>query len=392
MSIVLLIVGVLLAGLARAASRRQRGHRPLWIAAMAGSELAGWFLGSAVAIGSGFVALGWSGGPFGYVGLALVLVATAGFGVALLRGFAARPYAETAVADFTGVVSPIKYRRLAAVVSPVARPGRVVRLKPAIEYGPHPRHLLDRIGRHPGGEARPALIYVHGGGWWRGRRETQARPALYHLARLGWEVFAPSYRLSPEATVPDHVIDIKRAVAWVRGNAAELGVDPGFIAIAGGSTGGNIAALVALTPGEALLQPGFEQVDASVQACIPLYGVHDMLNESGEPLWAYLATRVMKSTPETDAEAWRRASPVRAVTANRPPFFVVHGAMDTLVPADQSARLVGALRAAGGPDVGHLVVPWANHGFDFFAGPRGRITAEVMATVLDYIYTTRIES
>jgi acetyl esterase/lipase len=387
-SIVLLLVGVLLAVLARAATRSQRGHRPLWIVAMAGSELAGWFLVVAIAIGSGFVALGWSGGPFGSAGVALISIAIAGFAVALFRGFGARSAAEDAIAAFTGVAAPIRYRRLAAVISPVARPARGVRLEPAIGYGPHPRHLLDRIGRRSGGDARPALVYVHGGGWWRGRRETQARPALYHLADSGWEVFAPSYRLSPEATFPDHVCDIKRVVAWIREHAVELGVDPGFIAVAGGSTGGNIAALVALTPGDVALQPGFEQADASVQACFPLYGVHDMLNGSGEPLWPYLATRVMKSTPASDGEAWRRASPVRSATANRPPFFVVHGAMDTLVPAAQSHRLVDVLRASGGPDVGHLEIPWANHGFDFFAGPRGRITAEVMATVLDHIYAT----
>jgi acetyl esterase/lipase len=391
-SIVLLLLGVLLAVLARAATRPQRGHRPLWVVAMAGSELAGWFLGLTVVVASGFVALGWSGGPFGSVGFALVLAAMAGFSVALFRGFSARTSAEAAVTAFTGVATPIRYRRLAAVVSPVARPTRGIRIDRAIEYGPHPRHLLDRMGRRCGADARPALVYVHGGGWWRGRRETQARPSLYRLAASGWEVFAPSYRLSPEATVPDHVRDIKRVVAWIRENAVELGVDAGFVAVAGGSTGGNIAALVALTPGDVALQPGFEQADASVQACFPLYGVHDMLNGSGEPLWPYLATRVMKSTPSTDPDAWQRASPVRLATANRPPFFVVHGAMDTLVPADQSVRLVGALRAAGGPDVGHLVFPWANHGFDFFAGPRGRISAEVMAAVLDHIYATRAES
>jgi acetyl esterase/lipase len=230
------------------------------------------------------------------------------------------------------------------------------------------------------------VVYVHGGGWWRGRHSTQARPALHQLARSGWEVFAPAYRLSPEATFPDHVIDIKRAIAWVRDHAASLGVDPRFVAVVGGSTGGNIAALVALTQGESSLQPGFEQGDSSVQACVPLYGVHDMLRPTGEPLWPYLAVSVMKSTPQTDPEGWRRASPARSVTANRPPFFVVHGAYDTLVRPELSRSLVAALDDVGTAAHDYAEVPWANHGFDFFAGPRGRITAEAMTRVLDHLY------
>ena len=182
------------------------------------------------------------------------------------------------------------------------------------------------------------------------------------------------------------MIDIKRAIGWIRSRAEVLGVDPQFIAVVGGSTGGNIAALVALTQGDIELQPGFESSDTSVQACIPLYGVHDMLRASGEPLWPYLATSVMKSTPLTDPEGWRRASPARSVAANRPPFFVVHGANDTLVRPELSRALVAALGAVDGAAHGYVEVPWANHGFDFFAGPRGRIMAAAMTRVLDHLH------
>jgi acetyl esterase/lipase len=230
------------------------------------------------------------------------------------------------------------------------------------------------------------VVHIHGGGWWRGQRHTQAHALLYRLAANGWQVITPSYRLSPDATFPDHLVDVKRAIAWVRDHAVELGVDPGFIAIAGGSTGGNLAALAGLTMGEAALQPGFESADTTVQACIPLYGVHDLLDDAGKPLWPYLETSVIKGSPEEDLARWHRSAPIHLATENRPPFLVIHGANDTLVRPLLSRRLVEALRAAGGPMAELIEVPWANHGFDFFAGPRGRATAAAVEAVLEKVH------
>jgi acetyl esterase/lipase len=209
---------------------------------------------------------------------------------------------------------------------------------------------------------------------------------LYRLALAGWHVFTPSYRLSPDATFPDHLMDIKRSIAWVRSNAEHLGVDTDAIAIAGGSSGGNLAALAALTENDPTLQPGFEEIDTSLSACIPLYGVHDMLDADGAPLWPYLATTVLKSDPRLDPDGWAAASPIRMVTDDRPAFFVVHGANDTLVDVDHSRRFVDALRSAGGPAVGYLELPDANHGYDFFAGVRGRATAAAVVEALEYVH------
>jgi acetyl esterase/lipase len=384
-SYVTLFVGLLLLSVARAATRAPRGSRPIWVAAMTGSELAGWLAGVTFGLGSMSLAAGWLNSRRGALAGAVLMAAFVLYVVALVRGFRSRGAVAAAVKRFTGEDTPLGYSRLGATTWPVAR-RRGIEIQSDVAYGAHPRHILDRISHSSGGEPRPAVIYVHGGGWWRGRHSTQARPSLHRLARSGWEVFAPAYRLSPEATFPDHVIDIKRAIAWVRSQAEVLGVDPRFIAVVGGSTGGNIAALVALTQGAVELQPGFESADTSVQACIPLYGVHDMLRASGEPLWPYLATSVMKSTPQADPEQWRRASPARSVTTNRPPFFVVHGAHDTLVRPELSRALVTALGAVDGEKYGYAEVPWANHGFDFFAGPRGRIMATAMTQVLDHLY------
>ena len=386
MSYLLFGLGLLLTLLARSAVRRPRRHRPLWVTAMAGSELAGWFLAGSIGLIAGFRAGGWAGGPAGMAGQVLVGIAAAGFGLAALRGLRSHVPAAAAVGEFTGADLRLGWSRVGSLVGPISRVPRNVVVDEGFAYGPHPRHVVDRIGPATGGPARPALVYVHGGGWWRGKRNTQARPMLHRLAGAGWQVFTPSYRLSPEATFPDHLVDVKRVIAWVRSNASLLGVDPGFIAVAGGSTGGNLAALAALTADDTTLQPGFEDSDVSVQACIPLYGVHDLLDDGGLPLWPYLVTSVMKTDAAHDPEGWRRASPTRNASARRPPFFVVHGACDTLVRPELSRRLVAALREVGGPPVGHLEVPWGNHGFDFFAGPRGRVTAEAVAAALEHLH------
>ncbi len=380
MSYLLLAGGVLLALLAFAAVRR---HPWIWVVAMAGAELAGWWL---IASLLGVAVTANREGAVATAALVLFMASVVGFATALVRGYRAATVVAKATSRFTGATHRLRWSRIGAALFPLARDPRRVTEQCDLAYGPHPRHLLDRSGPDPAAGPRPALIYVHGGGWWRGRRHTQARPLRYRLAAAGWQVLTPSYRLSPEVTVPDHLIDVKRAIAWVRENAAALGVDPGFIAVAGGSTGGNLAALAALTAGEASLQPGFESVDTSLQACIPFYGVHDMLGSDGRPLWPYLEVSVVKASVAADPDRWRRSSPVHAVTARRPPFFVIHGAIDSLVRSEQSARLVAVMRAIGGAEAALLEVPWANHGFDFFAGPRGRATAAAAHAVLEHVH------
>lgn len=357
---------------------------------MVGSELAGPLGITAILLLLVFTVLGWTTGPAGVAAQVVLAAAIVGFVVALVRGMRSRRPMEEAVERLTGDRVRLDRPGLAAVVSPGRRRPRRLVVDEALRYGPNGRHLVDRIGR-PATVSAPALVYVHGGGWWRGRRSTQARPMVHRLALAGWQVFTPSYRLSPDATFPDHLVDVKRSVAWIRSNADRFGLDPGFIAIAGGSTGGNIAALAALTNRDRSLQPGFEDEDATVQACVPIYGVHDMLKDDGRPLWPYLAESVMKSDPESDPESWRRASPIRMARSDRPPFFVIHGATDTLVGPVLSRRLVDALRDAGGPPVGHAEVPWANHGFDFFAGPRGRINAAAIEAALGHLRNEHLQ-
>ncbi|HEX7668720.1 MAG TPA: alpha/beta hydrolase, partial [Polyangiaceae bacterium] len=117
-------------------------------------------------------------------------------------------------------------------------PGRsgVRRIKNLVFTGEEKKKLeLDVFLPQKAGERRPAILQIHGGGWVIGDKREQGLPLLHHLATHGWVGFNANYRLSPRATFPDHLIDVKRAIAWVREHAAEYGVDPGFVCITGGS-------------------------------------------------------------------------------------------------------------------------------------------------------------
>ena len=131
-----------------------------------------------------------------------------------------------------------------------------------------------RPDQDPTGKA-PVLFQIPGGAWTTGNKRGQAHPLMSHLAELGWICVAINYRHSPRNTWPDHIIDVKRALAWVKAHITEYGGDPDFIAITGGSAGGHLSSLAALTPNNPQFQPGFEDADTRVQAAVPFYGVYD---------------------------------------------------------------------------------------------------------------------
>lgn len=233
----------------------------------------------------------------------------------------------------------------------------------------------------PGGERLPAVIQVHGGGWILGSRSEQGIPLLNHLAANGWIGFNVDYRLSPRATLPEHVIDVKRAIAWVRENAGELGVDPSRIAITGGSAGGHLTALAALTANDPSLQPGFESADTSVIAAVPFYGVYD-LSEVGPFYpqfhdWLF-AKVVVKKTLAEAPELYRSVSPTHRVHEGAPPFLVFHGDQDTLVPVADARSFVKRMEAISRNPVLYVELPGAEHAFDIFPSFR---TARVVECI-----------
>jgi acetyl esterase/lipase len=175
-------------------------------------------------------------------------------------------------------------------------------------------------------------------------------------------------------------VDCKRAVAWVRQHIGEYGGDPNFIAVSGGSAGGHLSSLLALTPNDATWQPGFEDLDTSVDACVPFYGVYDTTGDP-ELSGAYgtgtvdlLERLVMKTTSSDNPVLFEQASPDHRVTPEAPPMFVFHGVNDTLVPLAVGRHFVAQLRSISAAPVAYVELPRAQHAFDVMASIRSRHT------------------
>jgi len=369
----------------RPLSTGERGG-PRWVPALFTGELAPFHAALHVGLAAGFAGAGWVGGWAGRAGLVAAGLSLMGLLAVQARALRAKGVMEQAASVLLGEavrLPPLRFRRL---LWPYPGPPSDLEVTRDLPYGPDRSHSTDRYRRRGHQGEAPVLVQVHGGGWTRGRRGWQGRPLMHRLAQAGWVVFDVEYRLSPRATFPDQLIDVKRAIAWVRSHAEEHGVDPSFVAVTGGSAGGHLAALAALTGGAPAYQPGFEEADTSVQACLPVYGVHDLLLGDGRPRWPYLASHVLKVTPEQDPEAWGRASPVRCARPDRPSFLVAHGGADSLVHPDESRRLTAALRAAGGPPVGYSELPGATHGFESIHSLRGERFVDGAQAILEELW------
>ncbi|WP_426573045.1 alpha/beta hydrolase fold domain-containing protein [Aquihabitans sp. McL0605] len=234
----------------------------------------------------------------------------------------------------------------------------------------------------------PVLLQVHGGAWIIGNKDQQALPLLGHMAENGWVCVSINYRLSPRATWPEHIVDVKRAIAWVKANIAQYGGDPDFVAITGGSAGGHLSSLAALTANEPMFQPGFEEADTTVVAAVPFYGVYDWTNRDGTGN-AYqdemLARLVLKTTKAESPDLWRDGSTMSWVSADAPPFFVVHGSNDVLVPVEQARSFVAMLRSESKNPVAYAELPGAQHAFEVFDSPRTIFSAGAVHRFLETI-------
>lgn len=256
---------------------------------------------------------------------------------------------------------------------------------------------LDVVAPADHGAHRPAILQIHGGSWVMGDKREQGWPLLSHLAANGWVCFNLNYRLSPGATFPDHLIDLKAGLAWIREHAEQWGIDPDFIAVTGGSAGGHLAALMGLTANDPEYQPGFEEADTRVQAAVPIYGVYDFTSRLGTnrlPFWyRRLERQIMKAFRDEEPEKFRRASPIERIHADAPPFFVIHGDRDTLAPVEEARQFAAELRKVSRSPVIYAELGGAQHAFDIFCSPR---TAHMLVAVLKFLdathAVTRVES
>lgn len=233
----------------------------------------------------------------------------------------------------------------------------------------------------------PVLFQVHGGAWTVGMKEGQAETLMSHLADRGWICVTTNYRLSPKATWPDHIVDVKKALAWTKANIAAYGGDPDFVVITGGSAGGHLAALAALTPNLADFQPGFENEDTSVAAAVPFYGIYDFVNRHGTSRddMKDLLELVFRSKLSADRGRWEQASPISHIGPDAVPFFVLHGVNDSLVPVEQTRTFVEELRKESDQPVVYAELPGAQHAFEILPSIRAHAAAHAVERFLAVI-------
>ena len=321
-------------------------------------------------------------------GLALAAGSALGLGSLVAQSAAAQRHVDAALAVTLGpdyldrLCENYTDLDLSTPLSQLAWPFRVrddeVEVTKDVAYdGTHGRRGLLDVYRQRGVDLHdaPVLLQVHGGAWTVGNKDTQAIPLMMHMAARGWVCVAINYRLSPRDPFPAQIVDVKRAIAWVREHIAEHGGTPDFLAVTGGSAGGHLAALAALTQNDPDYQPGFEDADTSVQAAVPFYGVYDLAGSIGTRRAAqmrdlFLGPRVLFEDPAQDLRPFEKASPLLRVRADAPPMFVIHGARDSLVEVEQARRFVAGLRAVSTQPVAYAELPGAQHAFDVFPSVR----------------------
>lgn len=234
-----------------------------------------------------------------------------------------------------------------------------------VQFGDgHQRQVLDIYLPQGAGGPRPAVIWIHGGGWRSGSRAGGAERAPLLLER-GIALVAIEYRWSSDAIFPAQIHDCKAAVRWLRANAAAYNIDPDRIGVWGASSGGHLAALMG-TAGDVPEAEGTVggnlDYSSRVAAVADYYGhtdfftiepPHSACNSSESRLLGACLLMIQQNSddPEmADAVARARlASPVAHVSPDDPPFTIIHGGDDTTVSPEQSRLLHAALEAAGVP-------------------------------------------
>jgi acetyl esterase/lipase len=315
------------------------------------------------------------GSPVGVAAAAVAVLAMAGLLLVVRRALLTGPALERALtvglgAGWRGSASAARTRRRImsgrVLFAPfLMRRPDVTRIA-NLSYGDAGRkNLLDVYHGRPGPANKPVLIHLHGGALFMGRKNRESLPLLYRLASQGWVCISANYRLRPAVTFPDHLIDVKKVIAWAREHARDYGADPSVVLVAGSSSGGQLAALAALTSNDPRYQPGFEHADTSVNAAICLHGYY------GQP-----------GSQETEP-----FSPLAYPGAGAPPLFIAHGDRDSLIPVETARLFAQRMRGGSAGPVVYAELPGAQHGFDRFHSIRFE---QVIDAVQDFAAWVRL--
>ena len=212
----------------------------------------------------------------------------------------------------------------------------------------------------------PLVMYIHGGGWMGGHTRHSGALAdfpkvLAALAAEGFTVASLEYRLSAEAKFPAQLQDSNAALRFLRAHAADYRIDPKRVGVWGGSAGGHLAALTAVTCRNMTLDPAAAG-DGCVQAAATWYGVYDFASMTTGADGNAAGGRLLGCDRTCPDDRIRAVSPVTYIEAKDPPFLLIHGDEDKVVPVAQSHLGEAALKKAGVP-VQSIYIPAVDHSF-----------------------------
>jgi len=226
-----------------------------------------------------------------------------------------------------------------------------------IAYDTHKETVLDVF--RPAGAApgkRPGVLFIHGGGWTGGTKESVVKAFVLPFLAKGFVVANVEYRLARTALAPAAVTDVLKAAEWFRKNASKYGVDDKKIIVSGGSAGGHLALMVGLTPKSANLGP-----TGKLAAVVNFYGITDVADLlEGVNEKKYAVTWLPPTLADRN-EVARKVSPQSWVAKGEPAVLTIHGDTDPTVPYDHGITITKMLRDAGN-DAELISIPKGGHG------------------------------
>jgi acetyl esterase/lipase len=233
----------------------------------------------------------------------------------------------------------------------------------------------------------PAVIYLHGGAWVQGDKSDAAgSPEVSELIKRGFLVASVNYGLAPQYTILEQEENVKCAIRFLRANASYYGINPDKIGAIGASAGGHLASIIGTTDKSAGMDNsgGFFEQSSRVQAVVDMYGPTDLgaLFNGCPPV----VMQELLGTSNPNAAVLDKVSPMTYISADDPPFLILHGDKDVVVPLAQSQALYQKLLAAGVP-VTLVVVQNGDHGFSPANGVISPTRVEISGSIVAFFET-----
>lgn len=291
-------------------------------------------------------------------------------------------------------ISKILFIAAASAFSWSAQAENVEKIERNVVYGMYSGLALTMDVYQPENPNGRGVVFISGSGWTRGLSldatplTATGQELIYAvpLAEAGYTVFNINHRAAPRFRFPAPVEDAQRAVRFIRYNAAKFGIDPERIGAMGGSSGAHLAGLLGVMDGDPdAAEPGpIGQVSYKVQAVVTRAGPLDLRKDPGAPLFGFRDNAAREGSVEQ--RILNEASPITYVTPDDPPFLLIHGDADPVVPYEWSERMLAALQGAG-VEASLMTVPGGGHGprFESTVIVDGKRTRKLPDNPPDYI-------